>query len=177
MENYHQKSKWSRFCVMTTTIILIVVVVIAFMPLYNIAERNNIAISIVCGIALIEMIVMELYYCPVSIIVTQNQLLIRRFFTSKNIPLNEIASVEIYSESTRFLKVCGSGGMFGFYGWYKNKELGRFFIYATNLKELICITLISGKKYMISCEDARNLYNEINHRLSNIQNNEKDNSR
>lgn len=30
---------------------------------------------------------------------------------------------------------------------------------------------------MISCEDARNLYNEINHRLSNIQNNEKDNSR
>ena len=54
MENYHQKSKWSRFCVMTTTIILIVVVVIAFMPLYNIAERNNIVISIVCGIALIE---------------------------------------------------------------------------------------------------------------------------
>lgn len=162
---------------MTTTIILIVVVVIAFMPLYNIAERNNIAISIVCGIALIEMIVMGLYYCPVSIIVTQNQLLIRRFFTSKNVPLNEIVSVEIYSGSTRFLKVCGSGGMFGFYGWYKNKELGRFFIYATNLKELICITLISGKKYMISCEDARNMYNEIHHRLSNIQNNEKDNSR
>jgi len=56
---------------MTTTIILIVVVVIAFMPLYNIAERNNIAISIVCGIALIEMIVMGLYYCTVSIIVTR----------------------------------------------------------------------------------------------------------
>lgn len=56
MENYHQKSKWSRFCILTTTIIFIVVVVTAFMPLYNGAERNNIVISIVCGIALVEMI-------------------------------------------------------------------------------------------------------------------------
>ena len=147
MNRYSQKSKWSRFCIVTTVLILAVVIVTAFMPLYNEAERNNTIISIIC--------------------VTGNQLLINRFFSPKKILLNDIASVELYSGSTRFLKVCGSGGMFGFYGWYKNQELGRFFIYATNLKELICITLMSGKKYMISCEDAQSMYKEINLRLSN----------
>lgn len=167
MNRYSQKSKWSRFCIVTTVLILAVVIVTAFMPLYNEAERNNTIISIVCGVAFMEMVVMGLYYCPKSVCVTGNQLLINRFFSPKKILLNDIASVELYSGSTRFLKVCGSGGMFGFYGWYKNQELGRFFIYATNLKELICITLMSGKKYMISCEDAQSMYKEINLRLSN----------
>lgn len=169
MESYSQKSKWSRFCIMTTIIILSVVVVTAFMPLYNDAERNNTIISIVCGVAFTEMVVMGLYYCPKSICVIGNQLLINRFFSPKKILLSDIASVEVYSGSTRFLKVCGSGGMFGFYGWYKTRELGRFFIYATNLKELVCITLMSGKKYMISCEDAQSMYKEINLRLGNRQ--------
>lgn len=55
------------------------------------------------------------------------------------------------------MRVCGSGAFFGWWGWFRNKELGRFMMYAGNLDKLIYVELINGKKYVFSCDDPQTM--------------------
>lgn len=39
-------------------------------------------------------------------------------------------------------------------GGFRNQELGKFMVYASELKNLFYIELKNGKKYVISCSDS-----------------------
>ena len=46
----------------------------------------------------------------------------------------------------------GSGGFFGYYGWFHNMEMGLFKAYSTNRQNAILIKIVGGKKILISPE-------------------------
>ena len=52
------------------------------------------------------------------------------------------------------IRLFGSGGFFGFFGWFYGRRLGRFRGYITNHKDLVLITLRDGGKLVLSPHPA-----------------------
>lgn len=72
-------------------------------------------------------------------------------FKSIEIPKAEIKDVRPVKLSTRTIRTCGVGGLFGTGGWFWNKELGHFFVAMTNGHSLVLIS--NGGKFVISPEN------------------------
>ncbi|MDE6113250.1 MAG: PH domain-containing protein, partial [Bacteroidales bacterium] len=54
--------------------------------------------------------------------------------------------------------------------WYLNLERGKFFVYANRLDQLVLVKLKSGRKYVLSCENADKMADAINHYLQQVKN-------
>lgn len=75
--------------------------------------------------------------------VENRMLLIRRLWWDTRIPLDGLKSAEVLDCSglKGTWRVCGNGGLFSFTGWYQNKALGRFRLYANSFKQLVVLRL------------------------------------
>ena len=160
---YKQPCNWSRYSIVVTIIFVVVTVLLGCFSTDGDSPRYW-AVNI-CRYAFVLAILSGLYYCPRSVEITPSRLVIRRLLTKKYIPVGEIVVVAPYQRTMNFVRVCGSGGVFGFWGWFRNQELGRFFVYATSLKQLVVITLASGRKYVISCENSQEMAAQIQLRM------------
>lgn len=63
------------------------------------------------------------------------------------IPLSEVREAGLLPDgATRgALRIGGSGGLFGFYGWFWNRSLGGFRMYASRAKELVRVDTVAGR--------------------------------
>jgi hypothetical protein len=89
---------------------------------------------------------------PSAYIVTTNAIEIIRPFKSIKIRKEEIESIsDIDTNQIGLgLRTFGSGGLFGYFGWYSSKKIGRHLRYTTNSNHLALIKLKSGLKILIS---------------------------
>lgn len=101
---------------------------------------------------LVSLIVTGLFYCPVSIDATSSALVIRRFLKSKEIPYSQISSAERCMPTAGGLRLCGSGGFLGFWGYFSDIVIGTYFGYYGDRTKCILLKLKSGKQYVVSCE-------------------------
>ena len=49
----------------------------------------------------------------------------------------------------------GCAGLFGYFGGFRSKQLGRFKMYATSMDNLYLITLSDGRKIVIGCTEPK----------------------
>jgi len=145
-----QSPKWSPFAIVVT--ILIVVGMFALIVSIDRWPQWRVPFIIVLACMFI-ITVAAAFFSPTRIILTDSNLIIKFSLRSKAIPLTEIKSAVPYQRTMNFVRTFGSGGYYGWWGRFRNQELGRFFVYATNLRRLILITTDSGRKYLISCSD------------------------
>jgi hypothetical protein len=89
---------------------------------------------------------------PSGYVVTLKTIEIIRPFKSIKIRKEEIESIsEIDTNQIGLgLRTFGSGGLFGYFGWYSSKKIGRHLSYTTNSNHLVLIKLKSGLKILIS---------------------------
>ncbi|RLF22389.1 MAG: hypothetical protein DRN15_09160 [Thermoprotei archaeon] len=66
------------------------------------------------------------------------------------------------------IRLCGSGGLFGFYGLFLLKNLGRAWLFVTNRRNIILVETRSGKKFLISPEDPRKFMIELMKRMKEL---------
>lgn len=95
-----------------------------------------------------------LLYAPLSIGIDKNNLVIKRVIKTKRIALNDIQSVEMCPPTMGQVRLCGNGGFFGYWGWFYEKDLGRYFGYFGKASDCFLITLKNGRKYMLGCNGA-----------------------
>lgn len=145
-----QKVKYSRFSnVMTAVMIALWLIGIIILFWCNLEIAGWLAVA-----ALAFICVSSLLYVPVSISSDEQKLTISRLLLSKSIPVAEIQSVEPYQPSLTDKKLCGGGACFGFWGWFSNKETGRYFASYGDPAECFLITLKNGRKYVLGCENS-----------------------
>lgn len=106
------------------------------------------------GIAIFILCFAALCYSPQSISVDGNTLNIRRLLKTKHIPLADIADVKLCPPTMAARRIVGSGGWFGYYGWFSERDLGRYFAYYGKASDCFLVTLGDGRKYMLGCDDA-----------------------
>ena len=112
--------------------------------------------------AVVSLIVFNLTMLPVMLVceglapqrleIGRKRLVILRRYNSITIYADEVASVEQLPQNALrgALRTGGVGGFFGYYGNYYKSSIGGFKLYATSFDNLFLITLVSGKKIVIS---------------------------
>ena len=106
-----------------------------------------------------------LFYTPMSISVNDRELSINRSLKIKTIPLNEISDVRLSQPTMGERRICGSGGFFGYWGWFSQRDIGRYFAYYGKASDCFLVTLKDGRKYMLGCKDAPEMVAAIQSRL------------
>ncbi len=154
-----KKVRLSTWCTVTTAVGLVVLLVALKFAEGAIAKYAVAA-------ALIFLCVTALFFMPISISVTDRELNINRPLKIKSIPLSGIASVELCPPTMAEMRICGSGGWFGYYGWFKEPSIGKYFAYYGKASDCFLVTLKDGKKYVLGCENPREIVEFISRHIS-----------
>ncbi|MBZ4190210.1 PH domain-containing protein [Niabella beijingensis] len=82
-------------------------------------------------------------------------LIICRPFGEKQFPLATLAAATIIGpEQLRWSwRVFGSGGLFGYFGTFRNKQLGTMTWYLTRRDRLVLVTTVKNRKLVLSPDD------------------------
>lgn len=123
--------------------------------------KDSLAKYMVVG-ALIVLCFTALCYMPLSISVRNGELNINRPLKIRSIPLSSIESVELVSPTMAEKRICGSGGWFGYYGWFSEPSIGKYFAYYGKASDCFLVTLKDGKKYVLGCEAPDEIVEYIN---------------
>ena len=91
-----------------------------------------------------------LSFSPICIDINEDDVTIKRLFGSTIIHRKDIIAISSYKSGYSIRKF-GSGGLFGYLGWFYNSEIGNYFSYATDEHNLILI-ITKNRKFVISCE-------------------------
>ena len=141
------KVKLSIFSSIITIAVIISLAIGAFVK-WN-QEKDEAVILI---LILVGLLVVSLYYYPQRIEANDKNLIIHRQFKDKKIPYATIKSVERCFPSLGGLRLCGSGGFLGYWGYFSDIVIGNYFGYYGNRRQCILVKLTDGKQYVISCE-------------------------
>lgn len=112
------------------------------------------------------MCALALYFCPLSVEVDDEAVTVNFPLRHRSFKLSDIASAEDVQPTMDEWRICGSGGFFGYWGWFDNKVLGRYFAYYGRGSECFIIRLRSGQIYMLGCEDHAAVLRWIQARIS-----------
>lgn len=142
---------WSK----TVRVITVIALLIIGFGLYESATEGHIIIFF--------FILLTVLYClafsPISIDITEDNLIVRRMYSSLVIHRKDIIAISAYKNSYSVRKF-GSGGLFGYLGWFYNYDIGNYFSYATDEHNTILI-ITKNRKYLISCENPNELLSKF----------------
>lgn len=144
-----QKVKFSVYSLVITAVFLILYLVGILSLLGNIEKLT--LFCIIMGTVTIA----GLYYCPKSIEANEYGVTFHRLISSPKVfPYNAIQFVDTCYPSAGGLKLCGSGGFFGYWGYYSDIMIGSFIGYYGSRSNCILIRMKDGKQYVLGCENA-----------------------
>lgn len=121
---------------------------------YTINRQDSLWLIGSIATILIILFMSALFYMPLSISTDSKYLYINRPLKIKSIPLSEIADIKLCQPTMGAIRICGSGGWFGWYGYFSEADLGKYFAYYGKASDCFLVTLKNGKKYMLGCIDA-----------------------
>lgn len=150
----------SAYC-KVITFALIILLIIGIVSCRD--NESKLWALVVISIALIGF---SLFYFPTNIETTNSSLIIHRFLKSKIIPYSFISSADTCIPSAGGLRLCGSGGFLGYWGYFNDIIIGTYFGYYGNRNQCILIKLKNGKQYVVSCEEPIQMISSINDHLS-----------
>lgn len=144
-----QKVKFSSFSKIVTVAVLVLFVV-GMVALIGDGGKMLRFCIIVGGT-----IVVGLYYCPISIEADKSEIRIRRLLSApKVITYDTIQDVDTCYPSAGGLRLCGSGGFFGYWGYFSDIMIGSYFGYYGSRSNCTLVKLKDGKQYVIGCDNA-----------------------
>lgn len=149
------KVKFSAFCIGLTAIVIIAFIVGIIFSLDEIKD------AVILFAVFAGMILSALFYCPISIEADSDNLKIHRALRTKSIGYNSIVHVDRCYPSAGGLRLCGSGGFMGYWGYFSDIVIGTYFGYYGTHNQCILIRLTDGKQYVISCQNPDEMVSEI----------------
>lgn len=158
--------KWDKTTTFITVLSLIVligaVIGLEFAPF----KGSDIWIKIFIQIFLIASVLFAYSLMPVRLSVNPEQVTIKRPFNTLDIPMKDIVEIKsIQKQSLKnSIRTFGSGGLFGYLGYFYNKELGNYTMYTTETENLILIRT-NIKKYVLSCTKSEEFIDYIKDKI------------
>lgn len=102
-------------------------------------------------------------YAPQRLEVSEPEITVLCRFESVTILRSTILSIEPLSKKDMSwtINMGGCGGLFGYFGSFSNRHIGKFTMYATQKQNLYLIKQVGGKSVVISCSEPQYLIPEI----------------
>lgn len=143
-----QKIKFSTF----SLIITIGVLILAVAGIYSLWDNEGklITLCVIMGITIIA----GLYFCPKYIEANDSEIILHRLLgTAIVINYDDIQKVDTCYPSGGGLRLCASGGFFGYWGIFSDISIGTYIGYYGNPSNCILVNSKDGKQYVFGCEN------------------------
>lgn len=151
------KVKYSVFSLAMTAIVIILSIIGIISLRHNTDEL--ILFCVIMGLAIIS----GLYFCPVSVEANKDGIKLHRLLSRpKFFALDDIQSVDTCYPSGGGLRLCGSGGCFGYWGYFSDIMIGTYFGYYGKRSCCFLIKLKNGRQYVLGCENPAEMVEYIN---------------
>lgn len=151
-----------KFSALSTglTVFTIGIITVGIICSWRIPEK-----VVIGSVILAAILLSGAFYAPISIEAASGKLIIHRLFKNKSIPYADIAEAERCYPSGGGIRLCGSGGFLGYWGYFHDIVIGTYFGYYGDRSQCILLKLKSGKQYVISCEKPEEMLAEIESKL------------
>lgn len=145
---------WSMGVTAITAITIIILVASTYFIWTDDFPSSMLWLKYTLVVIFIATIIGGLGYMPIRLTIGNDKIILHRLFGTINIPIKDIIAIKAIpnSETAFSIRIFGSGGLFGYLGKFKNKILGNYTMYATNVNELILIRT-DRKTYVFSCKN------------------------
>lgn len=153
----------STFSIVITWLILFFLVAVT---VYGYRDGMPHWLAYILGFSIILIVVAGFIYMPVSISADDKWLRINRILARKRIPLSEIESVSLCQPTMAERRICGSGGFMGYWGWFSEPSIGRYFAYYGKASDCFCVTLKDGRRYLLGCRYPQQMVDYISKRIN-----------
>jgi hypothetical protein len=96
-----------------------------------------------------------------SYTIEPNALAIQRLFWTTRLPLSGLQSATVEPNAMRWsIRLCGNGGLFSITGWYRNRALGNYRAFVTDLTQTVVLRF-PKKTIVVSPENPEQFVSEI----------------
>ncbi|MCL2097704.1 MAG: PH domain-containing protein [Bacteroidales bacterium] len=146
---------WSNEIIIITLISLFfIVAAILLIPVFAKGSVAEICRYIVVPLCII-VIWLSISFTPRYLSIDSKCIKLQRIVGTIEIPLTTVYSIDIVSSAMikGSIRLFGSGGFFGYLGIFRNKNIGQYTMYATELKHLIMVKT-THKTYVFSCRNG-----------------------
>lgn len=144
----NQRTVLSTFCIITT-----IAAIIGLITIIIFANDNHMALWIV-SVTLAALLLPGLFYMPLNIGADKYAIYVKRCLRTKAIPMELVKSVRLCPPTMGAKRISGSGGFMGYWGWFRERDLGTYFAYYGRSSDCFLVELINGRKYMLGCQNA-----------------------
>lgn len=144
MKNKVKFSNLSKFL----TIFVIFIFIAGF---FMVSSRSEL---IIYSLIVFPTFFISLYYCPESIEADHQGITLNRLMSKPKIfQYGDIKLVETCYPSAGGIRLCGSGGFFGYWGYFNDIMYGNYFGYYGSRDHCFIVELKEGRKYILGCEN------------------------
>ena len=119
-------------------------------------SRVPVWFSILFTIILFATFIGGFLYAPSRYLIRNGALVIVRPANKIIISLSDIKEARLVSsdELGTLIRLWGSGGLFGYYGYFRSMRMGRMKLYTTRTNNRILITTVDDERLLISPDDT-----------------------
>ena len=130
-----------------------------FFIFYN---QPPLSIQLLLTVLLVVISTVGLFYMPISISADKNAIYVNRSLKIKAIAMANVKSVRLCPPTMGAIRICGSGGFLGYWGWFRERDLGKYFAYFGRSSDCFLVELKNGRKYMLGCKNPQKMVEYIN---------------
>lgn len=156
----NNKVKFSIFSLIITAAVIILSVCSIVSVCHDTEEL------VMCCLIVGAVVVAGLYYCPVSVEANQSEIKLRRLLAKPKVfAYSDILSVDTCYPSAGGIRLCGSGGCFGYWGYFSDIMIGTYFGYYGSRNSCFLVKLKNGRQYVLGCENPVAMVDYIKPRI------------
>jgi hypothetical protein len=145
-----------------TSILPLIILVLVLIPL-NSKNENDIIESIIPLTIVFLVYLFCFLYRPIDYRTTDNKLIINRLIKKVILDKSEVLNVVLLTnEDLKWtIRTFGVGGLFGYFGKFRNSKIGTMTWYATRRNQAILINLKDGQRIVITPDNPESLIVEL----------------
>lgn len=102
-----------------------------------------------------------LFFGAAYIKADSNNIYLGSVFGSEKIPMSEVESVELFQPTMGALRICGSGGFMGYWGIYREGDIGKYYAFYGKASDCFLVRLNNGKQYVLGCNQPDKMVDYI----------------
>lgn len=114
---------------------------------------------------LLVLVGFSLIYAPISIYADDYEIGVRSVLRTHRIPMTDIESVELFQPTMGAIRVCASGGYMGYWGIFREGDVGRYEAYYGKSSDCFLVRMKNGDLYVLGCLNPQAMVDYINRRL------------
>lgn len=137
--------KLSRFCVILTTLILVALYAGCFALL-----KEPAPLLCLVGI-MVALLVSGMLFAPLSIKADDDMITVTHILRRTKIPMADVVSVERFQPTMGAIRVCASGGFMGYWGLFRESDIGRYTAYYGKASDCFLLRTRAGRQYVLGC--------------------------